>query len=343
MQTYSVDPGWRVVLRDLRVEVAAVLRRAGLPPDLFGRGDARLTAEQFYTLWAALEQEYQDDTARDVALAVARTVTAEAFAPPIFAGLCSPTLTVAAHRIATYKRLLYPVTLAVAGAPELRIAIGSRAPFEPPPVLVRFELLFWVAFARLGTREDVRPMRLVLPEAPPDPDGLAAFIGDGRWVVGPRPEIEFTALDARRPFVTANDAMWQVFEPELRRRLTALDVDASWADRVHAALLTALPAGRRSLGDVADDLHVSRRSLQRWLAAEGYSFSDVLDRTRERLARHYLTSTGLSDTEIAFLIGYEELTSFHRAFRSWTGHTPGVVRSGHAAIGDQPEDEVLPA
>ncbi len=51
------------------------------------------------------------------------------------------------------------------------------------------------------------------------------------------------------------------------------------------------------------------------------------DRTRERLARHYLTTTALSDTEIAFLIGYEVVASFHRAFRSWTGSTPGQTRA----------------
>ncbi|HEX7322720.1 MAG TPA: AraC family transcriptional regulator ligand-binding domain-containing protein [Mycobacterium sp.] len=329
MPFYPVSPGWRVVLHDLEVPAVAVLRRAGLPADLFARPDAHLTAEQFYGLWAALEREYHG---ADVALAAAATVTAEAFDPPIFAGLCSPTLAVAAQRIATYKRLLYPVTLAVEHGETLSIRVQSRAAFDPPPVLVRFELLFWVAFARLATREDVRPMRLVLPEAGPDPEGLASFIGEGRAVVGPRPEVRFSTLDARRPFVTVNDSMWRIFEPELRRRLEDLDADATWADRVHAALLTALPAGRCALVDVATHLNVSSRSLQRRLAAERDSFQDVLDRTRERLARYYLTSTELSDTEIAFLIGYEELTSFHRAFRSWTGHTPGAVRSGSESV-----------
>lgn len=66
---------------------------------------------------------------------------------------------------------------------------------------------------------------------------------------------------------------------------------------------------------------------QRRLAEEGTSYQGVLDRTRERLARHYLTTTALADTEIAFLIGYDELTSFRRAFRSWIGRTPGEVRA----------------
>ncbi|WP_421845505.1 AraC family transcriptional regulator ligand-binding domain-containing protein [Mycobacterium sp.] len=340
MRNYSVDSGWRVILTDLGVDVAEVLRRANLPSDLFSRPDARLTAVQFYMLWAAIQQAYEGG---DVALAVARTVTAESFAAPIFAGLCSPNLRVAAERIATYKRLLYPVTLGIAEGETLSVWVESRAPSEPPAALVRFELLFWVTLARIGTRQHIRPTRLVLSEEPPDAEALAVFLGDSRVEVGPHPEIHFSVIDARRSFVTANDAMWKIFEPELRRRLETLDADATWADRVHAALLTALPAGRRSLAEVAGELHVSPRSLQRWLATEGYSFSEVLDRTRERLARYYLTSTELSDIEIAFLIGYEELSSFHRAFRAWTGHTPGSVRARRRVDAAAADSEVRTA
>ena len=337
MQTYSVEPGWNVLLHDIGVEAAAVLKLAGLPLDLFARKEARLTAEQFYALWSALEERYHGP---DVALAMASAVTAEAFAPPIFAGLCSPCLTAAADRIAAYKRLLYPVTLDVEHGRGLSIRVQSRSPFNPPDVLVRFELLFWVSLARLGTREVIRPTHMILGKAPPSPEELAAFVGVERVTVGSRPEIRFSELDARRRFVTVNDAMWNVFEPELRRRLAALTADASWEDRVHAALLTALPAGRSSLSDIIGDLKVSARSLQRRLAAENSSFTAVLDRTRERLAMHYLTSTALSDSEIGFLIGYEELTSFHRAFRSWTGNTPGAVRSGQAATRGQQAEQL---
>lgn len=337
MHTYSVEPGWSVLLNDIGVEPAAVLKLAGLPADLFARKEPRISAEQFYAFWSALEQLYRG---ADVALALASAITAEAFAPPIFAGLCSPSLTAAADRIAAYKRLIYPVTLDIEHRRGLRIRVQSRIPFSPPDVLVRFELLFWVSLARLGTREEVRPTQLILSEVPPSPEELAAFVGVDRVTVGPRPEIRFSELDARRPFLTVNDAMWNVFQPELRRRLAALTADASWEDRVHAALLTALPAGRSSLSDIIGDLKVSARSLQRWLAAEDSSFTEVLDRTRERLAMHYLTSTALSDSEIGFLIGYEELTSFHRAFRSWTGSTPGAVRSGHAGTRNQQADEL---
>ncbi len=72
---------------------------------------------------------------------------------------------------------------------------------------------------------------------------------------------------------------------------------------------------------------MSPRTLQRRLQAEGTTFQDVLSSTRESLARHYLGRTGVATGEIAFLLGYEDPGSFHRAFRDWTGQTPGTART----------------
>ncbi|NJP05416.1 MAG: helix-turn-helix domain-containing protein [Chloroflexaceae bacterium] len=56
----------------------------------------------------------------------------------------------------------------------------------------------------------------------------------------------------------------------------------------------------------------------------------IVNRTRESLARHYLKSSALSCTEIAFLLGFNDPHSFSRAFRSWTGQTPEKAR--HALL-----------
>ena len=125
----------------------------------------------------------------------------------------------------------------------------------------------------------------------------------------------------------ANDAMWEVFEPSLRKRLSEIEDDDTHAERVKAALLELLPTGEASREAVARRLAVSTRTLQRRLNEEGTSFQAVLNSTRESLARHYLTNAGLSAGEIAFLLGYEEPSSFYRAFHNWTGQTPERVRA----------------
>ena len=76
---------------------------------------------------------------------------------------------------------------------------------------------------------------------------------------------------------------------------------------------------------------MSTRTLHRRLTADGTTFQAVLDQTREDLARHYLANPMLSPPEISFLLGYEETSSFYRAFHNWTGETPDRVRTRSAA------------
>ena len=79
--------------------------------------------------------------------------------------------------------------------------------------------------------------------------------------------------------------------------------------------------------NIASELAISSRTLQRRLHQEGTTFQEVLDELREELARHYLSATEYSSAEISFLLGYEEPNSFFRAFRTWTGETPEIVRA----------------
>lgn len=143
--------------------------------------------------------------------------------------------------------------------------------------------------------------------------------------------VRFSRLDATRPFLTANAGMWDFFEPELRRRLNDLSGDATLGAKVRAALIELLPAGSGSARSVARQLGISTRTLQRRLGDEGITFQALLADLREQLARHYLTESTLSLTEIAFLVGYDNPSSFHRAFNQWTGATPLGIR--HAATG----------
>lgn len=75
---------------------------------------------------------------------------------------------------------------------------------------------------------------------------------------------------------------------------------------------------------------VSKRTLQRHLKDEGTSFQQILNRTREDLARHYLVDSDLPAADLSFLFGYEDPSSFDRALHDWTGETPQRVRSGAA-------------
>ena len=78
-------------------------------------------------------------------------------------------------------------------------------------------------------------------------------------------------------------------------------------------------------------LGVSERTLQRRLTELGRSFSDVVEDFRREEAARLLATPGLHLVEVAGRLGYAEQTSFTRAFRRWTGTTPGAWRAGRAA------------
>ncbi len=327
--TYALAPGSVMLLLDLGLVPERVLQRAGLPVDLFSRGALRLPAEQYHSLWSAAEVE----VGTDLSLLLAQSLRVEAFDPLLFALLCCTDLDRALARGAGFKPLVAPLTLDLERSPKGTVLTARWPDGVSPPTSLGFaEVLFWVALARLATRAKVVPLRVTAPVAPPDPARFRAFLGL-EIEAGPQWSVAFSEADATRPFLTANEGMWDVFEPALRQRLAQLDTGATLAERLGAALLEALPAGETSRERLSRRLAVGTRTLQRRLNDEGTSFQEVLNATRETLARHYLGRTQLPVGEIAFLLGYQDQNSFYRAFRAWTGTTPESARSaaaGHA-------------
>jgi len=305
-------------------EARAVLRRAALPEDLLSRDNASLSTEEYFRFWVAVEAEVGSAT---FSILLGEQLESESFHPVLFAALCSKDFATAARRIAQYKRLVCPMELQVSeDSSSLSIAfewIDTKA--TPPPSLVAFELVFFVQLIRRATREQVRPQRVQTRVA------LTPAL-DYKQFFGVRPQasevhgVSFSRADAYRPFLTANEGMWRVFEPALRRRLADLDASASCEDRLRAALLEGLPAGASSMATTAAQLGVSTRTLQRRLHDEGTSFQAVLDAVREELALHYLQKTKLSGAEISYLLGFRDPNSFFRAFHGWTGHTAEQAR-----------------
>lgn len=149
---------------------------------------------------------------------------------------------------------------------------------------------------------------------------LAEYLGC-QPTQGNRNVLTLSGADAALPFITRNESMWQYIEPELRRRLSEMEIDDSMAARVRSALVELLPAGKTTIDFVASKLCMSRRTLQRKLTDEHTTFQQQLNSTRLLLAQNYLRDSERTNDDIAFLLGYEDTTSFLRAFSTWTGQT----------------------
>ena len=92
-------------------------------------------------------------------------------------------------------------------------------------------------------------------------------------------------------------------------------------------IVPLLPHKKIRSEEIATALGLSRRTLARQLASEGLSFSDILHELRYDLARRYLNEVGLPISTIAWLLGYDEASSFTHAFKRWSGKAPKQARS----------------
>lgn len=94
------------------------------------------------------------------------------------------------------------------------------------------------------------------------------------------------------------------------------------SERINSYLLANACMGVPTLDAIAANLNVSSRSLQRKLQEEGVTYQQLTDSLRKSLALHYLESGTYPVKEVSYMLGYNELSAFNRAFRRWTGTTP---------------------
>ena len=103
------------------------------------------------------------------------------------------------------------------------------------------------------------------------------------------------------------------------------------AVEVRRVLAARLANGDTEIENIARDLGMSTRTLQRRLSGAGWSYQGLLDDTRRDAAERCMTGSNLSIGEIGYLLGYSEPAAFHRAFKRWTGETPQAFRQRHHA------------
>ena len=110
-------------------------------------------------------------------------------------------------------------------------------------------------------------------------------------------------------------------------RASAGACDATLRSNVENAITPLLPHGKANAGEVARQLGMSRRTLARRLAAEQLTFSEIQTELKTDLAKRYLRDGDLPISQIAWLLGYREVSAFTHAFKRWTGTAPRQSRA----------------
>lgn len=141
-----------------------------------------------------------------------------------------------------------------------------------------------------------------------------------------RNEVAFVPSDLEKPQRFAEPRLQEVLERQLEGLMSRLPAEQSFIARVKGHLVEHLLGGEPAVGKVAAKMRLSSRTLQRRLSDEGTSFAKLLADVRCEQARLQLQNPRTSITEVAFLLGFIEVSAFHHAFKRWTGQTPAEYR-----------------
>jgi AraC-like DNA-binding protein len=155
----------------------------------------------------------------------------------------------------------------------------------------------------------------------------------------PVSQVVFDAASLTLPLVQADPVALRLMRDQCERALDALGYQGGFVERVRRALWRDGGRGVWSLENVAESLAVSTRTLKRMLAAQGTSFSALLDRERREKAMVLLNASRASLDEIAERLGYSTPSNFGRAFHQWTGMTPGAYRRARRGFVPQRGDD----
>ena len=304
----------------------AVLRQVGIDPQLLEQPAARVPASAFAALWLAQIGELQDEFVG---------LDSHGMPPGSFALICraliqEPTLEKAMRQcLANFALFLrdFRGTLTVRGKRAV-ISLQTQAQSvelarfgEETFLVLMISLLCWLGGRRIAIdRADFQHPRLSL-------DDDALLWGANLTFGAARTQIEFDSRYLQLP-VTQDLASLKAFLRSAPQWLVIrFRNQHGLAAQVHQRLRNSDYSQWPTLEAFAREQHLSPSTVRRKLEREGCAFQEIKDEVRRAVAIEQLRRTQASVTTIAEQIGFQEPSAFHRAFKKWTGESPGRYRA----------------
>jgi len=193
---------------------------------------------------------------------------------------------------------------------------------------VEFWIGLFVKAAREAAGRHIRPIRVACEHGRSgDLREFVRFFGCPVTFGAPLIQLVFSNETLDLPLLTADPQLLQILRSYCDE---AANVRGTTADTIRAAVeyevQRLLPHGQVKAETVANELALSVRTMARKLSEEGTTFAETVRQLRHHLALKYLSQPGYSLAQIACLLGYESPTSFHHAFKRWTGRSPSTVK-----------------
>lgn len=313
------------------VDIRDLLEAHGAPPDRLLEPDGRVPHELAIALWEELPRRTRDDA---FGLHLAQQVPRGAYDVLDYAMRHAATLGDGYRAFLRYQRLVHDAAsfeMQVDG-PVARLMHIWRGPQKLPRHLNEFVLALLLLRGRMILGEDWVPLEVAFPDpAPANTLEIQRLFRAPIHFGRPISELAFDRRLLDRPLPVADAALTSVLDRYAQVLLGQLPAQESFPDQVRRHVLKSLSAGIPEAELLARQLGLSKRSFFRRLQEQGTSYQRLVDEIRRDLTLHHLREGRLSLSEIAFLLGYSEVSTFHRAFRRWTGQSPAEYRRGLTA------------
>jgi AraC-like DNA-binding protein len=251
-----------------------------------------------------------------------------------YAWLSSSTLRTGLGRVVRYWRLLGEKTAArLDDTPSGLKTVFESGRTDPvvASIAADFSMSLLVSMCRMNYGHALRPATVMLKRS--KPDGWQVYrnhYGCPIHFSASEDSFTLTRADADKPLPSSNRQIAATLDSILSQQLARLD-KSNVVARCRASLLEQLSSGELSEEEMARQLHMSRRTLQRKLAEAETTYQQLVDDTRRELALRYIENPNQSITDITFMLGFSQQSAFTRAFRRWTGGTPSEYRQRRAA------------
>ncbi len=305
------------------VAAAALLGVAA--PEAADRGSLRYPVAAWRTLLQRAAEHLHDPL---LGLHLGQTITPAHFGVMGYVLLACPSLGAALARTLQYQRLLYdvnPMRSSVEGS-DLLLEWGVDQG-RPGPLVDECAItaLLQLTHNATGRRIVATEIRFVNP-APADVQPYREWFGCPVLFDQPETSIRFPQALLALPLRQPDTVLLNVLERQADDLLAQLPPSDDFEQAVRRCIARLVREGQPELDLVANELHVSARTLHRRLAAAGINFRELRESIRQRLAEDYLADPRLQLGEIAQLLGYSEQSAFTRAFRRWSGQAPYAYR-----------------
>jgi len=323
---FRITKAWAQRFAAEKISVPMLLRRAGLPGNLFEQEKIYVTTAEVFAIWRTVAEMNSDP---GFGLKLGTEIRFERSHPVSIAGVCSRTFGDALQRLARYKQLTCPEEIRVhRKTQETSVEFFFiEAKEAQPDIMVDLGLSWILCVGQRGSDGQITPLRLELTRPVKHRALLERHFGCRVRFNAGRNALVFRSSDLNRPFVTYNEELVQIIGTQLDAEVKTGDMNVDVGQQVKDALRRSLAGKRPTLHDVAQELGLSTRTLQRRLTDAGFTFQQLVGETRRELARHYLKQRAVELPEVAFLLGFADTNSFFRAFQGWERTSPGEWRT----------------